>query len=161
MTRLGLLIGAMMVGATGLAVAQDQVGPKDLTRTTMDPVEKLVGVWQVATIAGSAASDSLRGRVLRIDRQSVATLTLGTCTNPTFAEQLGSITVSCLGQDLASAAWNPQEPGRLQWSEGGFQAVLHRISGTEALDSPPPAEDAAPPAEDVAPEDEEGTEDAQ
>jgi hypothetical protein len=32
--------------------------------------------------------------------------------------------------------------------------VLHRISGTEALDSPPAAEDAAP-------EDEEGVEDAQ
>jgi hypothetical protein len=154
-TRFGFLIGGiLLVGIPSLAMAQDQVGPEDLTRTTMDPVDKLVGVWQVAKIEGSAPSDSLRGRVLRIDRQSVATLTLGTCTNPSFAEQLGSITVSCLGQSLASAAWNPQEPGTLQWSEGGLQAVLHRISGTEALDSPPAAEDAAP-------EDEEGVEDAQ
>ena len=153
-TRFGFLIGAMMAALPSLAVAQDQVGPEDLTRTTMDPVEKLVGVWQVATIEGSAPSDSLRGRVLRIDRQSVATLTRGTCTNPSFAEQLGAITVACLGQALATAAWNPQQPGTLQWSEGGFQAVLHRISGTEALDSPPAAEDQAPP-------DDEGTEDAQ
>jgi hypothetical protein len=154
-TRFGFLIGGiLLVGIPSLARAQDQVGPQDLTRTTADPVEKLIGVWQVAKIEGSAPSDSLRGRVLRIDRQSVATLTLGTCTNPSFAEQLGSITVSCLGQSLASAAWDPQEPGTLQWSEGGLQAVLHRISGTEALDSPPAAEDAAP-------EDEEGTEDAQ
>jgi hypothetical protein len=154
-TRFGFLIGGiLLVGIPSLARAQDQVGPQDLTRTTADPVEKLIGVWQVAKIEGSAPSDSLRGRVLRIDRQSVATLTLGTCTNPSFAEQLGSITVSCLGQSLASAAWDPQEPGTLQWSEGGLQAVLHRISGTEALDSPPAAEDAAP-------QDEEGTEDAQ
>ena len=154
-TRFGFLIGGiLLLGIPSLAMGQDQVGPKDLTRTTMDPVEKLVGVWQVAKIEGSAPSDSLRGRVLRIDRQSVATLTLGTCTNPSFAEQLGSITVSCLGQSLASAAWNPQEPGTLQWSEGGLQAVLHRISGTEALDSPPAAEDAAR-------QDEEGVEDAQ
>jgi hypothetical protein len=136
-----------------LAVA-DQVGPEDLTRTTLDPVEKLVGVWRVDQVDGDASSDLLQGRVLRIDRQSVATLTLGICTNPSFIEQLGSITVSCLGQDLASAAWNPQEPGTLRWSEAGLQAVLHRISGTEALDSPPAAEDEAP-------DDEEGADDAQ
>lgn len=160
MTRFGFLIGgALLLGIPSLAVAQDQVGPQDLTRTTADPIEKLVGIWQVAKIEGSAPSDSLRGRVLRIDRQSVATLTRGTCTNPSFAEQLGSITVSCLGQSLASAAWNPQEPGTLQWSEGGLQAVLHRISGTEALDSPPAAEDAAPKDEELP--DEEGVEDAQ
>lgn len=153
--RTGFLIGVvMLVGTPCLAIAQEQVGPEDLTRTTMDPVEKLVGVWRVDKIDGSAPSDSLQGRVLRLDRQSVATLTLGTCTNPSFAEQLGSITVACLGQSLATAEWNPQEPGTLRWSEGSFQAVLHRLSGTEALDSPPAAEDAAP-------EDEEGTEDAQ
>jgi hypothetical protein len=153
-TRFGFLIGVLLlVGTPCLAVAQDTVGPDDLTRTTLDPVEKLVGVWRVDRIDGSAPSDALQGRVLRIDRQSAATLTLGTCSNPSFAEQLGSITVVCLGQTLATATWNPQEPGRLLWSEGGFQAVLHRISGTEALDSPPAAEDAAPQ--------EEGTEDAQ
>jgi hypothetical protein len=153
--RLGLLIGILaLAGVPCLATAQEQVGPEDLTRSTLDPVEKLVGIWRVDKIDGSAPSDALQGRVLRIDRQSVATLTLGTCTNPSFAEQLGSITVACLGQSLATAAWNPQEPGTLQWSEGSFQAVLHRLSGTETLDSPPAAEDAAP-------EDEEGTEDAQ
>jgi hypothetical protein len=147
--RLCLLVVILMpAGASAIAMAQDLVGPEDLTRTTLDPVEKLVGVWRVDQVDGSAPSDSLQGRVLRIDRQSVATLTLGTCTNPSFAEQLGSITVSCLGQDLASAAWNPQEPGRLQWSEGSFQAVLHRISGTEALDSPSAAESEAPDGEE-------------
>jgi len=152
---LRLIIGAIVLaGMPGLAAAQEQVGPQDLTRTTADPVDKLVGVWRVDKVDGNVPSDALRGRVLRIDRQSAATLTLGTCTNPSFAEQLGSITVSCLGQSLASAAWNPQEPGTLQWSEGGLQAVLHRISGTEALDSPPPAEGGVS-------EDEEGTEDAQ
>lgn len=155
MTPLRLIVAAMMlVGLRGLAQAQDQVGPDDLTRSTADPIEKLVGLWRVDKIEGSVPSDALQGRVLRIDRQSVATLTLGTCTNPSFDEELGSITVICLGQNLASAAWDPQTPGTIHWSEGGFQAVLHRISGTEALDSPPAAESAAP-------EDEEGTEDAQ
>ena len=154
MTRFALLLGGILLSAGPLAVAQDQAGPQDLTRTTLDPIERLMGVWQVAKIEGSAPSDSLQGHVLRIDRQSVATLTLGSCTNPGFAEQLGSITVSCLGQTLATAAWNPQEPGMLQWSEGGLQAVLHRISGTETLDSPPAAEDQAP-------DDAKGTEDAQ
>jgi hypothetical protein len=154
-TRLGFLIGILaLAGAPCLAVAQEQAGPEDLTRATMDPVEKLVGVWRVDKIDGSAPSDALQGRVLRIDRQSVATLTLGTCTNPSFAEQLGSITIACLGQGLATTEWDPQEPGTLQWSEGSFRAVLHRLSGTEALDSPPAAEDAAP-------EDEEGTEEPQ
>lgn len=152
-TRFQILVGGILL-LPSIALAQDQVGPDDLTRTTMNPIEKLVGVWQVAKIEGGAASDSLQGHVLRIDRQSVATLTLGTCTNPSFVEQLGSITVSCLGQSLASAEWNPQHPGTLQWSEGGLHAVLHRISGTEALDSPPAAGA-------VVPEDQEGTEDSQ
>jgi hypothetical protein len=127
----------------GPAAAQDDgnattVGPKDLTRTTQDAVEKLVGVWRVERIEGQAPG-GLKGRTLRIDRQSVATLTLGTCTNPSFAEHLGSITIACVGQTIASAGWNPQTPGTLQWTEGSFQAKLQRISGTEALDSPPPA----------------------
>ena len=143
------------------ALAQDAqtVGPKDLTRSTADPVDKLVGVWRVDRIDGSTPSDSLQGRILRIDRQSVTTLTLGSCTNPSFTQQLGSITVTCLGQSLASAAWDPQEPGTIQWSEGSFQAVLHRISGTEALESPP-AEN-APPENAPSGDEEDGTEDAQ
>lgn len=152
-TRLRLIAGAMaLAAAPGLAAAQDAIGPKDLTRTTADPVEKLIGLWRVDRIDLNAPSDMLRGRVLRIDRQSVATLTRGTCTNPSFAEALGSITVVCVGQPLATAAWDPQTPGTVLWSEGGFQAVLTRLSGTEALDSPPPASGAS---------EEEGTEDAQ
>jgi len=157
MIRIGLLL--VLLGAPTLALAQEEVGPQDLNRTTMDPVEKLVGVWRVDQVSGDAASHALKGRVLRIDRQSVATLTLGTCTNPSFAEQLGSITVACVGQNLATASWNPQEPGALQWTEGGVQAVLHRLSGTEALDSPPPAQDAAP--QDAAPQEGEREEDAE
>ncbi len=161
-----LLLGALLfMGAPGLAPAQDEVGPKDLTRSTSDPVEKLVGLWRVETIEGAAPANVVSGQVLKIDRQSVATFTLGTCSNPSFDEQLGSITVSCLGQKLASAAWDPQAPGRLQWSEGNIQAVLSRISGTEALDAPPPAADAVPEEETVPeegePESSEGEEEPQ
>jgi len=152
------LLGALLLaGVPCLALAQDQVGPQDLTRNTNDPVDRLVGLWRVDRIDLNAPSDWLRGRVLRIDRQSAETLTLGTCTNPSFAERLGSITVSCLGQELASAAWNPEEPGTIQWSEGGFKARLKRISGTETLDSPPPAADA--PAED--PVEDQGSEESE
>jgi len=153
MVRLGLAGALAMIGSAGLA--QDQVGPQDLTRTTADPVEKLVGLWQVTKLDPQLSSNAMLGRMLRIDRQSVATLTLGTCTNPSFAEQLGSVTVTCLGQDLATAAWKPQEPGTIEWTERGLSFALHRISGTEALDSPPAAENAAPE------EEEEGIEDAQ
>lgn len=139
--RLRAVIGAMvLLAATGLAAAQEQVGPEDLTRSTADPVEKLVGLWRVDRIDARLSSDALTGRTLRIDRQSVATLTLGTCTNPSFVEQLGSITVACLGRDLATVAWNPQEPGMIDWSERDLRFVLRRISGTEALDSPPAME---------------------
>jgi hypothetical protein len=146
-TRLRFVVGAILVGVPCLAVAQEQVGPEDLTRSTADPVEKLVGLWRVDSIDVRLSSDALKGRTLRIDRQSVETLTLGSCTNPSFVEQLGSITVTCLGQDLATVAWNPQEPGTIEWSERDLRFVLRRISGTEALDSPPPAEDEMP-AED-------------
>jgi hypothetical protein len=146
-------IGAMLlIVAPCLALAQEQVGPDDLTRSTMDPVEKLVGLWRVDKLDERLSSDALKARTLRIDRQSVATLTLGTCTNPTFVEQLGSITVTCLGQDLATVAWNPEEPGTIQWTERGLQMVLRRISGTEALDSPPAAEADAPADEGEAEE---------
>ena len=138
--RLRWVIGAILLGVPCLAVAQEQVGPQDLTRTTADPVEKLVGLWRVAKIDERLSSDALLGQVLRIDRQSAGTLTLGNCTNPGFTEQLGSITVTCLGQNLATAAWNPQEPGTIEWSERDLHFLLRRISGTEALDSPPPAE---------------------
>ena len=155
MTRFGFVIGALMLCAPCLAAAQEQVGPQDLTRSTKDPVEKLVGLWRVEKIDERLSSDALKGRVLRIDRQSVGTLTLGTCTNPGFTEQLGSITVTCLGQDLAAAAWDPDAPGTIEWTERDLRFVLRRISGTEALDSPP-AETAVP-----AEEEEEGSEDAQ
>jgi len=133
-----LVVAILLAGVPCLALAQEQVGPQDLTRNTLDAIEKLVGVWRVDQVAGKAP-DGLKGRTLRIDRQSVATLTLGTCTNPSFAEHLGSLSIACIGQNIASAAWNPQKPGTLQWTEGDFQVVLRRISGTEALDSPPPA----------------------
>jgi hypothetical protein len=114
-----------------------------------------VGLWRVDQIEGAAPANVATGQVLRIDRQSVATLTQGTCSNPSFDEALGAVTVACLGQELASAAWNPEQPGTLRWSEGKLQAQLSRISGTEAIDSPPPAAEEAAPAED------EGSEDAE
>ena len=159
MTRFGVVIGALLLSAPSFVVAQEQAGPEDLTRSTADPVDKLVGLWRVEKIDERLSSDALQGRVLRIDRQSVVTLTLGTCANPGFTEQLGSITVTCLGQDLATAAWNPDAPGTIEWTERGFLTVLRRISGTEALDYPPA--ESALPAESEAPDEEEGTEDAQ
>jgi hypothetical protein len=147
-TRL-LLGGLLLAGVPCLAWAQQAVGPKDLTRDTRDPVDRLVGLWHVDKIEGTAPSGVVSGGVLRIDRQTVATLTLGTCSNPGFDEALGAITVTCLGQKLALAEWNPERPGSLRWSEGDLHAQLRRISGTEAIDSPPPAaEDAAPVEED-------------
>jgi hypothetical protein len=150
-----ILTGALLL-APCVASAQDQVGPQDLTRNTNDPVDRLVGLWRVDQVEGTAPAGVTAGQVLRIDRQSVATLTQGTCSNPSFDEELGAITVACLGQTLASAAWNPEQPGVLRWSEGKLHAMLSRISGTEAIDSPPPAAEDAAPAED-----EEGSEDAE
>jgi hypothetical protein len=154
-TVIRLLIGALLL-APCVASAQDQVGPQDLTRNTNDPVDRLVGLWRVDQVEGTAPAGVTAGQVLRIDRQSVATLTQGTCSNPSFDEELGAITVACLGQTLASAAWNPEQPGNLRWSEGDLHAQLSRISGTEAIDSPPPAAEEAAPAED-----QEGSEDAE
>jgi len=156
------LLSLIVIASTARAVlAQDQapevdaktVGPQDLSRANADPIGKLEGLWQVDRVDGRAPSDTLRGRVLRIDRQSVTTLTLGTCINPSFAEQLGSISVACLGQTLASASWDPGKPGTIQWSEGDLRAVLHRLSGTEALQ--------AVPAEDEGAGDDQGTDEAQ
>jgi hypothetical protein len=154
-TVIRILIGALLF-APCVASAQDQVGPQDLTRITNDPVDRLVGLWRVDQVEGTAPTGVTAGQVLRIDRQSVATLTQGTCSNPSFDEELGAITVACLGQTLASAAWNPEKPGSLRWTEGKLHAMLSRISGTEAIDSPPPAAEDAAPAED-----EEGSEDAE
>ena len=150
------LVGALLLASASTAFAQEEVGPQDLTRNTADPVDKLVGLWRVDEIDGTTASSMPAGQVLRIDRQSVATLSQGTCSNPSFDEKLGSITVTCLGQELASAAWSPEAPGTLQWSEGKIQAKLSRISGTETLDSPPPAATDEVPAEEN-----EGSEDAE
>ncbi|GAB2175333.1 hypothetical protein DLREEDagr8_08910 [Dongia sp. agr-C8] len=150
-----LLLGAVLL-APCVASAQDQAGPQDLTRNTTDPIDRLVGLWRVDKIEGAAPADVGSGQVLRIDRQSVATLTQGTCSNPSFDEDLGAITVTCLGQDLASAAWNPEQPGNLYWVEGGLRVELSRISGTEAIDSPPPAAGEATPDEGT-----EGAEDAE
>jgi hypothetical protein len=154
-TVIRLLIGVLLL-APCVASAQDQVGPKDLTRNTTDPVDRLVGLWRVDQVEGTASAGIAARQVLRIDRRSVATLTQGTCSNPSFDEELGAITVACLGQTLASAAWNPEQPGSLRWSEGNLHAVLSRISGTEAIDSPPPAAEEAAPAED-----DEGVEEAE
>jgi hypothetical protein len=159
------LVCAFAVMAPGLAFAQETTtaGPKDLTRSTMDPVDKIVGMWQVGKVDGATTSDTLEGGVLQIDRQAVTTLESGTCTNPRFIEQLGTINIECLGQGLASASWDPQAPGKLQWSEGGLTAALRRISGTETLQSPATegGDDQAAPAEEDGSDEGEGDEQAQ
>ena len=160
------IVGAMaLVAVPCLASAQESktAGPQDLSRAAADPVDKITGVWRVDRLDGTVPSDALQGRVLKVDRQSVTTLISGSCTSPSFAQQLGEITITCLGQALANARWDPQAPGRLQWSEGSLAAVLSRISGTEALKSPPAA--AAAEGEGASEsgasegEDQEGTED--
>ena len=132
-----------LVEHPAVAVTAKTAGPQDLTRSIADPLDKLVGVWRVVQVearqvGGQVPSDQLVGQRLRVDRESVVTLTRGVCVNPHFAEALGSFTITCLGQPLAAAAWNPQRPGTIRWAEGGFEAVLKRISGTEAL--PPGSE---------------------
>ena len=154
-----ILGGMALLALPCLAAAQEAktAGPQDLSRAAADPIDKITGVWRVDRLDGTVPSDTLQGSVLKVDRQSVTTLISGSCTNPSFAEQLGSITITCLGQALATASWDPQEPGKLQWSEGSLAAVLSRISGTEALKSPPAAAEGTGASEDG--EGEEGTED--
>jgi hypothetical protein len=144
-----------MAAANGV-LAQEQggitkVGPEELARINSEPLARVEGLWRVERVEGSAAATALEGHALRIDRQSVATLTGGTCTNPSFAERPGSILVNCLGQALAAIAWNPEAPAMITWSEGSLRAVLLRVSGTEALT---PAASAIQPGEDVLVEEE-------
>lgn len=149
LTLRGLVVVLGLLAAPCLALAQEMTtaGPKDLTRSAMDPVDKITGMWQVDKVDGSTSSDTLVGTALKIDRQSVTTLESGSCTNPSFVEQLGTIAIACVGQGLATASFDPQSPGKLQWTEGGLSASLHRISGTETLQSPPAAGDQTAPAE--------------
>jgi hypothetical protein len=130
------LAGALLLAAAAdpaVAVTAKTVGPQDLTRSIANPLERLIGLWRVVSVEGHPPATALVGRRLRIDRDSAASLAHGTCTNPHFAESLGSFTISCLGQPLGVAVWDPQRPGTIRWSEGDVEAVLRRVSGTEAL----------------------------
>ena len=100
-----------------------------------DPVTSLQGLWRVDRVEGEAAgSGAFMGKVMRIERAAVASLTGGTCTNPGFAASgdatATTVEISCLGQVLATAAWNPAAPDEVAWAEPKLQAVLHRITGT-------------------------------
>jgi len=133
--------------APGIAVAQDQ--------PAVDPATALTGLWRVDKVEGDYdTAAALIGRVMRIDRDAVASLTGGTCSNPGFAPDpaVGGIAVTCLGQRLATADWQAGEPDTLQWAEPNVQAVLHRISGENTGSTPDQGSAAPAPADSATPD---------
>src|SRR5262249_15120223 len=89
-----------------------------------DAVAALQGLWRVDKVDGSAASDSLMGRMFRIDSAAIASMTAGTCSNPGFTAapdptdaNKQTVTITCVGQTLATAAWDATDPDTVNWSE--------------------------------------------
>jgi hypothetical protein len=108
-----------------------------------DPVEALQGLWHVDHADGSAANDTMTGSILKIDRQAIASLSGGTCSSPGFAptpnaadpKQVG-VDITCLGQVLASARWNTDDPDTVDWSEPSLEIVLHRVKSATSAAKP-------------------------
>jgi hypothetical protein len=156
MTALRLLF-ALMLTATlpSLAMAQDQSDEQSEGDQTppqqasapapSDPVDALQGLWHVDRAEGSAANEAMTGGILKIDRQAIASFAGGTCSSPGFTptpdpadpKQAG-VDITCLGQVLASARWNTDDPDTVDWSEPGLEVVLHRVTSATA---PQPATD--------------------
>jgi hypothetical protein len=138
------MIKRMVLGLAGLvwavhfwalhsvsALAQDQSAPSPVNPAPVDPAAALSGVWRVDRVEGDYdTAAALIGRVLRIDRNSAATLASGTCGNPSFAieQATGAIAVTCLGAILARAEPDAVDATTVKWAEPNVQAVLHRIS---------------------------------
>jgi hypothetical protein len=105
-----------------------------------DPVAALQGLWRVDKIDGSAGNDSLMGRMFRIDSAAIASMTAGTCSNPGFTAAADptdpnkqTVTVTCVGQTFATAAWDATDPDTVNWSEPNLQVVLHRVASAATL----------------------------
>jgi hypothetical protein len=160
MTALRLLLSCMLMAALpALAFAQDatdqaqpaqdddqtQPQPDGASAAAADPIEALQGLWHVDHAEGSAASEAMTGSILKVDRQAIASLAGGTCSSPGFTptpdatdpKQAG-VDITCLGQVLASARWNTDDPDTVDWSEPGLEVVLHRVTSAAA---PQPATD--------------------
>jgi len=103
--------------------------------TPSDPVDMLQGLWHVDHAEGGAATDTMTGGILKIDRQAISSLSGGTCSSPTFApapseadpKQAG-VDITCLGQVFASAYWNTDDPNTVNWTEPNLAIVLHRVT---------------------------------
>lgn len=154
MTALRLLFAlALTATLPSLAMAQDQsdeqtegAPPQQASAPApSNPVDALQGLWHVDRAEGSAASDAMTGGILKVDRQAIASLAGGTCSSPGFTptpdatdpKQAG-VDITCLGQVLASARWNTDDPDTVDWSEPGLEVVLHRVTSAAA---PQPAAD--------------------
>ena len=113
-----------------------------------DPVASLEGLWRVDQVDGSAAgSETVMGRVMRISRLSLASLSAGTCSNPSFAASNDGnsekVEIGCVGQTLATAEWDPSSPDTVNWSEANLKAVLHRLASAGDL-APKPSSGSQP-----------------
>jgi hypothetical protein len=128
--------------AQGDDQAQPQPEEADAPAPT-DPAEALQGLWHVDHAEGSAANDTMVGGILKVDRQAIASLSGGTCASPSFTaatdaadpKQVG-VDITCLGQVLASARWNSDDPDTVDWSEPDLEIVLHRVKSAAAADKP-------------------------
>lgn len=123
--------------------AQPQPAPDATAAPPTDPVETLQGLWHVDRAEGSAANETMRGSILKIDRQAISSLSGGTCSSPTFIpnpdaadpKQAG-VDIGCLGQALAVARWNTDDPDTVAWSEPDLEVVLHRVKSATAAEQP-------------------------
>lgn len=121
--------------------AQSETGaqPQPPAPGAADPVDVLQGLWHVDRAEGSAANDTMKGGILKIDRQAISSLSGGTCSSPSFAaapgqsdpKQIG-IDITCLGQTFASAYWNSDDPNTVNWTEPNLAVVLHRVTSSAA-----------------------------
>jgi hypothetical protein len=157
-----LLLTAML---PSLALAQDDTQNQTDTEQAQpqaddaapaepaDPIDAVQGLWHVDQAQGSAANDTMTGGILKIDRQSITSLTGGTCANPTFSVVPGDadavapdaagpaglpevVGIECLGQLLAAATWNPAEPDTVGWMEPNLDVVLHRVKTPATAQQP-------------------------
>jgi hypothetical protein len=108
-----------------------------------DPIEAVQGLWHVDQVEGSAANETTTGSILKVDRQAIASLSGGTCASPGFTaapdavdpKQVG-VDITCLGQVLASARWNTDDPDTVIWSEPNLDIVLHRVKTATTAQKP-------------------------
>ncbi len=128
------------------AQGDDQAQPQQdeaNTQQPADPVEALQGLWHIDRTDGSAANEAMVGNILKVDRQAITTLSGGTCSSPGLTpvsdtadpKQVG-VDITCLGQVLASARWNGDDPDTVDWSEPNLEIVLHRAKGATTAEKP-------------------------